>query len=99
MYARLQLFKGLASRAAAESPSSFQPNQTAGTLGLLTDTAFLNDRASDPSHFYPLLLESCERLFDNDIDVAVFEEQVRYMFGVKVGAFGARWRLWELKAF
>ncbi|KAH8101975.1 hypothetical protein BXZ70DRAFT_932719 [Cristinia sonorae] len=83
LYSRLQLFKGLAAQAAAESPSSYQANPVADALGLLTDTTFLGDRASDPSHFYPLFLESCERLFDNEIEVAVFEDQVRYMFGVK----------------
>ncbi|THH26382.1 hypothetical protein EUX98_g7806 [Antrodiella citrinella] len=83
LYARLQLFKGLSARSATDSPSSYQPNSVAGTLGLLTDTAFLGEQASDPTHYYPLFLESCERLFDNEVEVAMFEDQVRFMFGVK----------------
>jgi hypothetical protein len=35
-------------------------------------------------HFYELMLESCERLFENDIEQQVFEDQMRYMFGIKV---------------
>jgi len=33
--------------------------------------------------FYGHLLESCEKLFDNAIDQATFEDTVRYMFGMK----------------
>ena len=40
--------------------------------------------SSTAEHFYDLMLESCERLFENDIEQQVFEDQMRYMFGVKV---------------
>jgi len=39
--------------------------------------------SSTAEHFYDLMLESCERLFDNDIEQQVFEDQMRYMFGIK----------------
>lgn len=38
----------------------------------------------DPSHYYEILLESCERLFDNQIELSVFEDQIREMFGNQV---------------
>lgn len=34
-------------------------------------------------HFYGHLLDCCERLFDNQIDQATFEDTARYMFGMK----------------
>ena len=34
-------------------------------------------------YFYGHLLESCEKLFDNLIDQAMFEDTVRFMFGMK----------------
>jgi paired amphipathic helix protein Sin3a len=57
----------------------------ATTLGMpsLIELAQLDDRAAHADHFYDLMLESCERLFDNEIEQYVFEEQMRYMFGVK----------------
>lgn len=39
---------------------------------------------SPAAHFYPYLLESCERLFDNVIDQQAFEDITRHMFGTKV---------------
>lgn len=42
------------------------------------------DRAKNPEHYYELLLVSCERLFDNEIEQHAFEDQTRYMFGTKV---------------
>lgn len=33
---------------------------------------------------YELFLDFCERLFDNEIEVSVFEDQTREMFGNKV---------------
>ena len=39
---------------------------------------------STNEHSYELLLESCELLFDNEVEQQVFEDQMRYMFGTKV---------------
>lgn len=44
----------------------------------------LDERIAHAEHYYDLMLESCERLFDNEIDQHAFEEQMRYMFGYKV---------------
>ena len=38
---------------------------------------------SDGTHLYELMLESCERLFDNEIEQTAFEDQMRRMFGIK----------------
>nr|GAT60896.1 predicted protein [Mycena chlorophos] len=39
--------------------------------------------ATQPKLFYDILLQSCEQLFDNKVEQHVFEDQMRYMFGVK----------------
>ena len=42
------------------------------------------EKTSVNEHFYDLMLDSCERLFDNDIEQSAFEDQMRCMFGIKV---------------
>lgn len=34
---------------------------------------------------YMYLLDACEKVFDNDLDQATFEEHTRWFFGNKVG--------------
>jgi paired amphipathic helix protein Sin3a len=86
LYSRLLFFKKLSARIAIEAPKSVsKAKSVATTLGMpsLVELAQLDDRAAHADHFYDLMLESCERLFDNEIEQYVFEEQMRYMFGVK----------------
>lgn len=53
------------------------------------------EKSSVAEHFYDLMLESCERLFENDIEPSAFEDQMRYMFGIKVCSiyFGLQFNL------
>ncbi|KAG1768758.1 hypothetical protein EV702DRAFT_1181913 [Suillus placidus] len=86
LYSRLLFFKKLSARVAIEAPKrASKAKSVATTLGMpsLVELAQLDDRAAHADHFYDLMLESCERLFDNEIEQYVFEEQMRYMFGVK----------------
>lgn len=41
-------------------------------------------RSSNTEHYYLFMLESIERLFENDIEQHLFEDQMRSMFGIKV---------------
>ena len=65
-------------------------NPLASDLGILMNEpadqklAEIQRRPSPAAYFYPFLLESCERLFDNAIDQQTFEEITRHMFGTKV---------------
>lgn len=34
------------------------------------------------SQYYELMLETCERLFDNQVEQLAFEDQMREMFGL-----------------
>ncbi|KAE9392487.1 hypothetical protein BT96DRAFT_944593 [Gymnopus androsaceus JB14] len=42
-----------------------------------------HERRAAAVHFYDILLQSCERLFDNEIEQIAFEDQMRFMFGIK----------------
>ena len=53
------------------------------TFGYSSETMSITERTT-VDHYYDLLLDSCERLFDNEIEQPAFEEQMRFMFGVKV---------------
>lgn len=46
-------------------------------------TAIPENVATAAEYFYGHLLESCEKLFDNVIDQATFEDTARFMFGMK----------------
>ena len=84
LYSRLHLFKDLAAEAASEPSEPPKSNPLTDRLGMLADLSKLGDRATDASHFYDLLLESCEKLFDNELEQNAFEDQLRYMFGIQV---------------
>ena len=81
---RLQHFKNLALKLenkpalSALSPSSLQ-------LGALSDLAKLGDSGSSrTTQLYELMLEYCEKLFDNELEQHIFEDRLRRMFGLAV---------------
>ena len=37
--------------------------------------------------YYELMLETCERLFDNQVEQLMFEDQMREMFGLHASLF------------
>ncbi|KAI0938381.1 hypothetical protein AcW1_010256 [Taiwanofungus camphoratus] len=81
LYSRLHLFKNMATKLAKDPTVSHRPNPLAIDLGMMNDLAKLGDRETNAVHFYDLVLESCEKLFDNALEQHVFEDQLRYMFG------------------
>jgi paired amphipathic helix protein Sin3a len=84
LYSRLLPFKGIAAKIALDGPT--RSKSTARSLGLPSraDLAQFSDREPTAEHYYELFLESCERLFDNEIEQHAFEDQMRLMFGTKV---------------
>ncbi|KAL4073700.1 hypothetical protein J3A83DRAFT_4090896 [Scleroderma citrinum] len=78
VYSRLAHFKNLAASMANEPSRAGE-----GKMPPVVNITNLDERAAHAEHFYDLMLESCERLFDNEIEQHIFEEQMRYMFGVK----------------
>ncbi|KAF9226177.1 hypothetical protein BS17DRAFT_776836 [Gyrodon lividus] len=85
LYSRLLFYKNLATSLANEAPKGSGVSTAAKDLKMSTiaQLAQLDERAAHAEHFYDLMLESCERLFDNETDQHVFEEQMRFMFGFK----------------
>jgi len=73
------IFKTLGAKLAKAGPRKANPAVAAG-IGLSAD----DERFADAAHFYEFLLESCEKLFDNEIEVPLFEDQMRFMFGPRV---------------
>lgn len=47
-----------------------------------TTNTLLQDRPE--AHFYGYLLDACEKLFEGEMDQAMFEENTRFLFGTKV---------------
>ncbi|RDB18702.1 Paired amphipathic helix protein pst1 [Hypsizygus marmoreus] len=82
LYSRLVVFKGIAAKLAAEGPKRTQATVAALGLPAKVDSASIPD-PTPAEHYYDLLLESLERLFDNEIEQHAFEDQMRFMFGVK----------------
>ncbi|KAF4580450.1 Transcriptional regulatory protein sin3 [Pleurotus pulmonarius] len=81
LYSRLALFKETAAKLAAEPPATRRPNTVAKELGIDVHRPLL---PGSVEHYYDVLLESCERLFDAELEQHFFEEQTRAMFGTKV---------------
>ncbi|KAH9932297.1 uncharacterized protein B0H18DRAFT_987465 [Fomitopsis serialis] len=75
LYSRLIYYRALADKIAADPKAVTRPRHTP------TDLGSLPERATNARHFYTLMLESCEKLFDNELEQAVFEDQLRWMFG------------------
>lgn len=77
------IFKTLGAKLAKAGPRKTNPAAAAG-IGLSAN----DERFADAAHFYEFLLESCEKLFDNEIEVPLFEDQMRFMFGPRVSVIG-----------
>ena len=76
LFSRLRLFKSLSAKRAAEGSDRVSKG--------ISSTNSTTASSSNPERFYELILEMCERLFDNEIDQHVFEDQVRHLFGLQV---------------
>lgn len=83
LYSRLLLCKRIGAQLAAEGSSSCAIDPVAADSGveLMPDSTAVPGNAAE--YFYGHLLELCEKIFDNVIDQATFEDTVRYMFGMK----------------
>ena len=58
-----------------------------GSLGAVdgdTGDAAVRNASRPEVHFYGYLLDALEKLFENDLDQATFEENMRFLFGTKV---------------
>jgi paired amphipathic helix protein Sin3a len=86
LYSRLALFKGIAAKSASEPPRPPKANPVTSDPDA-TGGPNASSWPANAEHFYQLMLDSCKKLFDNDIEQPAFEDQMRWMFGTKVCQF------------
>lgn len=95
LYSRLKMCKNIGAEYAKSKHQHLLANPVAVRLGLEDPQgpsvilnqmfATLQGRDIGDSNFvYIYLLEACEKLFDNEMDLTTFEEQMRWFFGTKV---------------
>ncbi|GJN87300.1 hypothetical protein Rhopal_000248-T1 [Rhodotorula paludigena] len=83
IYHRLLAFKQLAADLAATESQSRRLNPLGVDLGLSQPVPTVDTGDSPAEHYYEHMLELAEKLFDGDIDQQTFEEQLRYMAGIR----------------
>lgn len=95
VYSRLEMCKKVGADFAKSDYQYLRANPVALKLGLedpqgpsvILDQMFatLDGRdLGDSNYVYIYLLEACEKLFDNEMDLTTFEEQMRWFFGTRV---------------
>lgn len=87
--------KQIGARCAAEKHSSLLANPVAVQLGLdepngpatvlaqAAEAVGEPGSGEEPNVLYLYLLDACEKVFDNELDQATFEEHMRWFFGTK----------------
>jgi paired amphipathic helix protein Sin3a len=83
LYHRLHTLKALATEMANAEKKFQRLSPLAADLGLAQQVPMVDMAENPPTQFYEHLLELCEKLFDGEIDQNMFEESLRYMWGVK----------------
>ena len=99
LYSRLLVCKELGAQMAAEKHASLAPNPVARNLGLDEPNgpsavleqaikAFGSGREGEETNvLYLYMLDAWEKVFENELDQATFEEHMRWFFRTKVVYF------------
>jgi len=74
----------LANRVAVELGLD-DPNGSAAVLAQTTDVIGEHGTAEKANVVYMYFIHACDKLFDNELDQATFEEHMRWFFSSKVG--------------
>ena len=86
LYSRLHLFKNIAMERVNDP--AFERGRTTTILDRELMQASAGPQEGQghftASQYYELMLETCERLFDNQVEQLAFEDQMREMFGLQV---------------
>ena len=84
LYSRLHLFRNIAIER-VNDPTFHRGTATAMDLELIQASSALQEGQDrfTASQYYELMLETCERLFDNQVEQPAFEDQMREMFGLQ----------------
>ena len=91
LYSRLHLFKNIAMERVNDPAFDINSNTTIMDLELMQASSAQQEGQGQGQitalQYYELMLESCERLFDNQVEQLVFEDQMREMFGLHARFF------------
>jgi paired amphipathic helix protein Sin3a len=86
LYSRLHLLKNIAIERANDPTFGKNSNATAMEVELKQAMSGSQDGQGQGQitalQYYELMLETCERLFDNQVEQFIFEDQMREMFGL-----------------
>ena len=84
LYHRLATLKHEAQRIYEQQGSTTRLNPFAVDLGLAVPIPSVDDpHVPRGKHYYDYMLELCEKYFELEIDSQTFEENLRYMWGIK----------------
>ncbi|GAA5851400.1 hypothetical protein JCM9279_001054, partial [Rhodotorula babjevae] len=83
IYHRLLAFKQLSADLAASSASARRLNPLGVELGLSTPVPVVDTGDNPAEHYYEHMLDLAEKLFDGDVDQQTYEEQLRFMAGIR----------------
>ena len=86
LYSRLSLFKGISTQLviSQESKSKSTSPEAATDVGRNETNGSESTSNKNPDLFYEMLLGLCERLFENEVEQHLFEDQTRAVFGLEV---------------
>jgi paired amphipathic helix protein Sin3a len=91
LYSRLHLFKNIAMERVNDPAFDANSNVTAMDIELMQAIPGSQNGQGQGQvtalQYYELVLETCERLFDNQVEQPVFEDQMREMFGLHASFF------------
>lgn len=82
MYHRLLSFKKLTSEL-AQTGTHRRLSPLGPELGLSLPVGVVDTGDNPAEHYYEYALELAEKLFDGDVDQQTYEEQLRYMGGIR----------------
>lgn len=82
MYHRLLSFKKLAAEL-AQAGNHRRLSPLGSELGLSLPVGVVDTGDNPAEHYYEYALELAEKLFDGDVDQQTYEEQLRYMGGIR----------------
>jgi paired amphipathic helix protein Sin3a len=84
LYSRLHLFKNIAMERANDLAFDTTSNTTTVDLKLMQALSEPQEGQTQITAFqyYELMLETCNRLFDNQVEQLIFKDQMREMFGL-----------------
>ncbi|KAF9525755.1 hypothetical protein CPB83DRAFT_859047 [Crepidotus variabilis] len=83
LYSRLNLFRGISAQLVSSKMSQADSALVDPNLEQSAPSGTQTPSGRNTSHFYEMLLGLCERLFENEIEQHLFEDQMRAVFGLK----------------